>query len=65
MGCGFIVARPVLGNTGFLSTLCAGAVLGGIPRLCAAAFSLCPLMLQKWAVRYFWPAQATRRVIVL
>jgi hypothetical protein len=26
---------------------------------CAAAFSLCPLMLQKWAVHYFWPIQAT------
>jgi hypothetical protein len=22
---------------------------------CAAAFSFCPLMRQKWAVRYFWP----------
>jgi hypothetical protein len=26
---------------------------------CAAAFSLCPLMRQKWAVRYFWPARSS------
>jgi hypothetical protein len=28
----------------------------------AAAFSLCPLMRQKWAIRYFWPNKNARIV---
>ena len=28
---------------------------------CASAFSLCPLMRQKWAVRYFWPLCLLRK----